>query len=245
MSSQFNSVLWGGGLAEGQDPATSARSMIFLVFRMLGIMHPGQTPSEDMVNECFSCLNQMLDSWSTERCAVYAITRTPYTLTANQQEYTLGFGGDLDSVRPPRVEAAGLLRSTTETPIDVLSLDQYRHGQSGIHVTGDFPLATLWIQPAPISGDQLVLYTWQPFEMFPDLDTAVSFPFGYVLALRYNLAAMYAPFAWSNQKPKAAVDIDRIERDARMYKAKIKALNLTPAVLRCDSALLNIGGRWR
>jgi len=238
----FNSILFGGA-----DPPLgqfSARELIHLVFRMLTILRPGQTGYDEAIDECFTCLNQVIDGWSAEALMVPSFSRTVYPLLADTASYTYGFGQSFDSFRPPRVEKAGFIQSgtTEEYPFDVLSLLQYQAGAEGCYVEMNFPDATVYVNPTPQGGESLVLYAWRVIEAFADLDTEYLLPPSYGIALRYALAVEYAPLAELTRKGQAMLPL--IIEQARTHKGNVKRSNIKPAGLRCDPALVDVDRRW-
>lgn len=231
----FNSALWnGGGLDASGAGSVTASQLIYRALRDLGVLRAGQAASPDAMDDGLASLNELLDSWNTERLTVHTITREVFDLTAGTETYLLGD----DASRPTRIERAGYIAagSTVETPVDVLTVEQWAQGRAGIYNDAAFPVANLYVRPTPTAVDQVVFYAWQQLAAF-DLDTPVSLAPGYSLALRFNLAATLAPsFAISAKIP--AVHIASIEDKARKYKAAIKSANITTHYLTVDSALL-------
>lgn len=235
----FNTQLWGGGAGAPVGTATTARGLGYYVLRMLGVLRPGQTPSDDALNDILLELNQMLDSWATERLTIHAIARTPYALTVNVQDYTFGFGGNFDAARPVRIEQASRLPSgaTRESELNRLAARWRMSQAEGFYDDGAQPLRNIWISFSPAAGDQIVFYTWVKIEAFADLDTEYSFPEGYLLAIRMNLADQIIP-AFAALAKIDNVQRERITRDAIRSKANIKILNYPAPVLVMDSALV-------
>jgi hypothetical protein len=50
----------------------TAGDQINRALRLLGVLAEGETPSADMSNDALTALNQMIDSWNTERLSVFA-----------------------------------------------------------------------------------------------------------------------------------------------------------------------------
>lgn len=199
----------------------------------IGHMAPGREPNASEKAHALRILNRMLQSWNTQRLAIFAIARTVYNLTAGEDEYSMG---DVNSDRPIRIERAGLIPagSTKESDIEVLTLDRYRAGNPGVYLDRSHPLATLYIQPEPAAADQLILYTWTPISTFAAVTDEIELPEGYEEAVTYNLAVR---FGVEFGRP-ASPDLHKLARDA---KAHIKSLNAPAYEMRCDPALL--GGR--
>ena len=52
--------------------ATTASDQINRALRLLGVLAEGETPSAETSQDALIALNQMIDSWSTERLSVYS-----------------------------------------------------------------------------------------------------------------------------------------------------------------------------
>jgi hypothetical protein len=201
------------------------RTLITDAYRALGVLRPGQATSDDAVDDGFRALQDLVDAWQIEHLMIYAVARTAYPLTAGQSNYTLGTGGTLGTIRPIKVESAGLIGiSGQESQAHILTLDEWRAQKTGVFIDTSFPAANVGIYPAPAGGDQLVLYTWAPLTRFALLDTGYSFPEGYARALRWNLALELAPYA-SIQKKIPDILYAHVERNAIDSKAAIKSFH--------------------
>ena len=229
MGSQFNTALWGGGIPAGLV-TVSGRTLVYGALRLLGVLRPGQTPNPDSCNDGLMWLNELLDSWATERLMVKVIGRTSILMS----------GATSYAALPHRIEAAGYTFSggVTEQRVEVYGLDKWtaisQKVQSGspVGLYPEYTVADATVYPWPQAADgELVIYQWQPLEAFGDLDTAYVLPAGYALALRFCLAAQIAPaFLIIAKIPQPL--INSIEAKAVEYKGKVKSLNsVVPAMV--------------
>lgn len=229
MSSQFNSATWGGFGSAGSVQSTTARGLIYKALRALTVLRSGQTASDDVIDDSLNALNDLLDSWNTERLTCPALSRSEYVLTVGDSRYEFG--------RPMRIEHASILGTDTEYEVKLLSSGQWSRGENGIYNDNSFPLATFYVRPAPAVADTLVLYTWEPFPGFNDLDTEYSFPPGYIQALKFGLAHTIAPMHVYLMKSPNAM-LASIEKQAMDSKAKLLSLNAPITVMQCDPAIV-------
>jgi len=226
----------------------TVQGLITQSLRLAGVqLRAGRTANADVLAESLSVLNTMLDSWNTERLIVYTITRTEWALSA-AASYTLGPDGDLNGVRPVRIENAGTLDTDgNETPIAVSrdagdwaavrSKALTSSEPCALYDDRSFPLTTLHLWPVPTAALTLVLYTWTPLSAYGALSDTVSLPPGYLKAVQYNLAvelSLMPQFVSVPMKP-LVIDI------ARESKASIKRVNMVHPVLTCDAAMVNMG----
>lgn len=230
MGAPFNTAPF-GGLAAGQVGAT-AESLVYSALRLLGVIRAGQTASPEVLDDGLHALNDLIDSWSTERLMVYSLSRDLIDMTgADTYEH-----GEAGGSRP-RIEAVGLISSGSETPVEVLTRDTWAAGRDGVWCDYDWPVSTLRVRPTPATGTQLVLYTWRTVGTFSDLKEEVALPPGYAVALKYCLAAALAPAMLLHCKIPSP-PLASIEAHADRYKAAVKSSNITPVEMECDSAML-------
>ena len=238
MGSQFNTALWGGGVPAGTVTVTG-RKLAYDALRLLGVLRPGQIPNSDSVTDCQAWLNEMLDSWATERLMVKVIGRIPIVMNGSTSYTAL----------PHRIEAAGYTYSggTSEYPIEVYHPVTWQGvcqkvqvgAPIGIYPDYTVPEATIYPCPQPADGE-IAIYQWTPLEPFGDLDTAFVVPAGYALAMRYCLAAQIAPaFLIITKIPQAL--LGSIEAKAAEFKGRIKSLNSVAPPMVFDNPFVGTG----
>jgi len=229
-----------------------ARTLISDAFRLIGVTRTGQTPSADALADGLSTLNGMLDAWANERLMVPMIVRRVLDLIAGQQTYTIGTAGNWNVPRPMRIEGAGLISGTTETPMDHALTFQHwaaisNKSQSGrpykLYYDKAFPLGNVSLWPVPDDSSlDVALYCWAPLLAFADLATTqYDLPAGYELALRFNLAVNLIP-AFTIQNKSSMQQHVLVMDLAKQYKGNIKMLNAPVYELAIDAALAPRGG---
>ena len=87
----------------------TAQTLIDSAFDDLGIKQVNQSIGSADVQDALARLNRVVNSLRTESLTVLAIERSIFSLTANQQTYTIGLGGTFNVPRPQGVNGAGLL----------------------------------------------------------------------------------------------------------------------------------------
>lgn len=217
--------------------------LITRAMRLVGAISTGETPSAAEAQDSLDSLNDMLEAWSTERLAIYSITRSVYTIVSGTQRYTLGTGGTWDSVRPLRIENAGLVyknpNPTVEVPLERLNDDEWaakRVKDLTSNLPRQFwynegwPLGEFHLWPTPLDANDVALYVWTPLTQFSTLTDTVTFPPGYADAIRYNLAVRMAP-EFGLEVPNLVVAY----ADAAL--TKIKAYNAPDYEMRVDPSL--------
>ena len=78
----------------------TAGDQINRALRLLGVLAEGETPSAATSQDALVALNQMIDSWSIERLAVFCTQDQTLTWPAGLITRTLGPSGDFIGLRP-------------------------------------------------------------------------------------------------------------------------------------------------
>lgn len=249
-------------LAPVNTISRSATDFIKSSLRLVGSLRSGQNLSGDELKDCQQVLNDMLDSWSTDRTTIFVVPRTTLdqnqvalTLKANQATYLLGNStGNEDFLlaRPPRLERVSIMYSASQqTPVE-LGMEMYDDVKwqsvankstpsllpQVCYVEEGFPDMSLTFWPVPTQANPVVLYLWSALMQFADLTAQFSFPPGYARAIRYNLAVDLAA-----EFPCDMTKLPLVQAIAAQSKKAIKALNVKAKEAVCDEALVGSDGR--
>lgn len=182
----------------------TAGDLINGALRLIGQLAEGETPSAETSNDALVALNQMLDSWSTERLSVFSTQDQVFTWPAGQRFQTLGPTGDFIGNRPVQLDDSTFFRDAgTNVSFGIKIINQQQYDGIAVKtVTStypqviwlnmDIPNIQMYVYPVPtrdlewhfISIDELV----QP----ATLATALLVPPGYLRAFRFNLAVEIA-----------------------------------------------------
>ncbi len=231
----------------------TSRTLIKASLRKLGVLAVGEQPSADEAMDALHALNLLLEAWNTDGLSVYATSRAVVTLTADDGEYSIGSGGDIDVVQPIRIHRAAVIAagSTREAPVEILTQDEWAQRQDKtttglpyqLHLQRGIAagLGALFLYPIPADAHTLVLYLGSQLAAIPENDAGLStdyeLPPGYGLALEAALAVVLAPEFGVSVSPELATI-------ATGAYAQLKRSNLEPATMRIDEALSGCGGRW-
>lgn len=180
----------------------TVQELINSSLRLIGVLAAGETPSTDESNDALAALNAMIEAWDTQHVAVYTIRDETFPLIAAQQSYTIGSGGNFDTDRPVKIEAANIITSGLTIPVKIINSIQWaaitEKGLSGtlplqLYNDNAYPLATLKLWPKPSGTPSLQLFMWQKIAGTLALLDNIALPPGYLKAVRYNLALDLAP----------------------------------------------------
>ena len=178
----------------------TAREIITDAFYKITVLGTGQSLSNEDAQRGFSILNQMLSIWSVDGNMIFYTTRETFSLTG-AASYTIGSGGDFNTDRPNRIVSAYTTSGTTDYWLSEYDVEQYaridQKSDGGIpdiyYYDANYPLATLYLYPAPTSQSSITLFTEKSLTQFSSLDSDLTFPPEYETALIYTLAVWAAP----------------------------------------------------
>ncbi len=221
-----------------------------------GLARPGRTASTEELADGLSRLNDMIDAWGIERLTIFFVLRTEKVLASGTVSYTLGTGGDINIVRPNRLESAGLILDNTADPVTEVEIDVFTDQDwrgiaqkdltnplaQGVYFDHGWTAGLARISPWPIPSvatTTLVLYALQALTAFADLTTNYTFPPGYAEALRLQLALRLAPEFGGLKDPST-------KQDAALALSRVKRANIRPEVADLDRRTpgLRNGNAW-
>jgi hypothetical protein len=233
----------------------NAQDLLSSSFRLIGVLASGETMPADEAADGLVVLNQMLDSWNTERLMIFTQLISEFPLVPGQQVYTLGAGGNFNIPRPSRIERMSIVNLANpaqplELPMEMLSDEDWQTVPVKVITStlplyvyddGAFPLRNLSFYPVPQSTVNTRIYSWSSLLQFPDLTTDVTFPPGYLKAIRYNLAVdLIAEYPGEYSQ----LTVSSVTTQARETKAKLKRLNIPSVQSGIDGALVDPDGGY-
>jgi hypothetical protein len=209
---------------------TTANDQINGALRLLGVLAEGETPSAATSQDALAALNQMIDSWNTERLSVYATIDQVKTWLPNQISNTLGPTGSLVGQRPILVDDATYFRDPSNNisfGIKLINQQQY-NGIAVKTVTSTYP-QVMWVNmtypdievyvyPVPTKPLEFHFVSVEPITNVPSLSTDITMPPGYLRAFKYNLALEIAAEFGINPNPQ-------VSRIAMTSKRNLKRIN--------------------
>jgi hypothetical protein len=228
--------------------ATTALDQITGALRLIGQLAEGETPSSETANDCLVALNQMLDSWSTERLSVHSTQDQVFTWPQGIISQTLGPSGDFIGNRPVALDDSTYFRDAStgiSYGIKIINQQQY-DGIAVKTVTSTFP-QVIWLNmdmpnmsmsifPVPTRALEWHFISVTELAQPATLATDLVFPPGYMRAFRYCLAVEIAAEFGVEPPPTVA-------RIAMASKRTIKRQNFPDDIMAMPYSL--IGSRQR
>ena len=141
----------------------TAQTLIKAALRSIGAIATGETPTSAELDEGLEALQFMLRNWSSRNIRLF-YTETDTVSLGGSYTYTIGSGGDVDTVRPSAIRGAW----TTDGIVKIIDEAFYRHLRAS-DIAGS-PVAYLWynpeyplgvLNPWPLTSETMYLDTWK------------------------------------------------------------------------------------
>ena len=228
---------------------TTAGDQINGALRLLGVLAEGETPSAATSQDALSALNQMIDSWSTEKLSTFTTQEQVFLWQPNRISQTLGPSGDFVGDRPILMDDATYFvdpASGISYGIKIINQQQY-DGIAVKTVTSTYP-QVMWINtnypnldlhiyPVPTKVLEWHFISQAALDTPAALDTELYFPPGYLRAFRYNLACEIA--AEFGVEPS-----QQVARIAMTSKRNLKRINNPDDIMSIPYAIVSTRQRF-
>jgi len=209
---------------------TTAGDQINGALRLLGVLAEGETPSAATSQDALTALNQMIDSWNTERLAVFSTQDQVFSWAPGLISRTLGPTGNFVGNRPILLDDSTYFKdpaSGISYGIKIINQQQY-DGIAVKTVTSTYPQVIwlnmsypdieMYVYPVPTKVLEWHFISVEELTQPALLSTVLVFPPGYLRAFRYNLACEFAPEFGIEPPPT-------VSRIAMASKRNLKRIN--------------------
>lgn len=183
----------------------SCYDQIVGALRLLGVLAEGETPSSETANDALFALQQMIDSWDTERLAVFSTQDQVFNWPSGERERSLGPTGDFVGLRPVLLDDSTYFRDPqTNVSYGIKFINQQQYNGIAVKtVTSTYPQVIftnmtypnieMVVYPVPLRLLEWHFISVEKLTQPATLATTILFPPGYLRAFRYNLACELAP----------------------------------------------------
>ena len=184
---------------------TTAGDQINGALRLLGVLAEGETPSAATSQDALFALNQMIDSWGTEKLSTFTTQEQVFSWLPGFVSRTLGPSGDFVGDRPVLMDdATYFVDASTGISYGIKLINQQQYDGIAVkNVTSTFP-QVMWINtnypdidmhvyPVPTKVLEWHFISAAQLTQPATIATPLYFPPGYLRAFRYNLACEIAP----------------------------------------------------
>jgi len=220
----------------------TAGDQINRALRLLGILAEGETPSASMSQDALMAMQQMIDSWNTERLSVFCTEDQVFTWPASFISRTLGPTGDFVGNRPILLDDSTYFKAPSGVSYGIKMINQQQYNGIAVKtVTSTFP-QVMWVNmtfpdieiylyPRPTQNLEFHFVSVQELDRPVNLSTVLAYPPGYLRAFTYNLAMEFAPEFGVEPSPQ-------VQRIAMTSKRNLKRINNPDDVMALPYALV-------
>jgi hypothetical protein len=221
----------------------SAGDQINRALRLLGVLAEGETTSASVSQDSLMAMNQMIDSWNTERLSVFSTQDQVFNWPTDLITRTLGPTGDFVGNRPILVDDATYFRdASTNVSYGIKLINQQQYDGIAVKtvtstypqvmfVNMTYPNITMTIYPKPTRVLEWHIVSVEELSKPATLATTLAFPPGYLRAFTYNLAMEIAP-------EFGVEPSDQVKRIAMTSKRNLKRINNPDDVMAMPYSLV-------
>ena len=232
----------------GSPAAVTASDIINGSLRLLGMLAEGETPSAATGADALVAMQQMIDSWNTERLSIFTTQDQVFTWPAGQISQSLGPTGDFIGDRPIQLDdATYFIDPTSGISYGIKIINQQQYDGIAVKtvtssypqvlwVNTNYPNIDMYIYPVPTRALEWHFVSVNPLTQPAALGTSLAFPPGYLRAFRYNLACELAPEFGVEPSPQ-------VQRIAMSSKRNLKRINNPEDVMALPYSI--VGTRQR
>ena len=221
----------------------TAGDQINRALRLLGILAEGETPSASMSQDALMALNQMIDSWNTERLSVFNTIDQTFLWPAGEITRHLGPSGEFVGVRPVLLDDSTYYRDPqTNVSYGIKFINQQQYDGIAVKtvtstypqvmwINMEYPNISMTVYPKPTRVLEWHFISVQELDQPANLATNILFPPGYLRAFTYNLACEIAPEFGVEPSPQVA-------RIAMASKRNLKRINNPDDIMSMPYSLI-------
>jgi hypothetical protein len=195
------------------------------------------------MQDSLMAMNQMIDSWNTERLSVFSTQDQVFNWPPDLITRTLGPTGDFVGNRPILVDDATYFRdATTNVSYGIKLINQQQYDGIAVKtvtstypqvmfVNMTYPNITMTIYPKPTRVLEWHIVSVDKLSEPATLATILAFPPGYLRAFTYNLAMEIAP-------EFGVEPSEQVKRIAMTSKRNLKRINNPDDVMSMPYAIV-------
>ena len=228
---------------------TTAGDQINGALRLIGQLAEGETPSAATSQDALTAMNQMIDSWSTDRLAVFSTQDQVFSWPPGAISRTLGPTGNFVGNRPVLLDDSTYFKDPSNGisfGIKILNQQQY-NGIAVKTVTSTYP-QVIWINmtypdiemyvyPVPTKVLEWHFVSVSELTQPATLATVLTFPPGYLRAFRYCLACEIAAEFGVEPSPQ-------VSRIAMTSKRNLKRINNPDDIMSLPYSIVGTRQRY-
>jgi len=180
---------------------STPRTIITGALRGLGRIGRGRSMSADQASDGLEILNQMIASLNGQNLLLPYRTVETLTYSSSASSYTIGSGGDLNTVRPIQILDAYHTVGGLDYSMEIMDFRRYNDITNKsistyperLYYEPVYPLGKIYYDYQPGTSYSLVLTSMKEIGAFASLDTSISLPSEYDKFMKFNLMVDLCP----------------------------------------------------
>lgn len=221
----------------------TAGEQINAALRLIGMLAEGEDPTPQTSQDALAAMNQMIDSWNTERLSVFNTQDQVFTWLAGTLTQTVGPTGTFVGNRPVAIDDATYYKDPgTGVSFGIKFINQQQYDGIAVKtvtstypqvcwVNMEYPNITMTVYPRPTRDLEWHIISVDELNKPATLSTEILFPPGYLRAFKYNLACEIAAEFGVEPSPT-------VQRIAMASKRNLKRQNNPDDVMSMPYAIV-------
>lgn len=219
----------------------TAQDICYGILRQISSVTPGEPIEGTEASNALTVVNRLLAAFSMEWGLINVTTTEQFALSVGQVSYTIGTGGNFNTVRPDKIFNQWIFDTISgiRYPLNLISDNQYnaitlntiQSIPKAMYYDPQYPLGVIYIYPtSSLTTYQLWLESYKPMTQFATLTSAMNLPNEYFEELVMLGADELAPEYGYELNQRQVQKIDRV-RDlmkARNFKRSVSGFD--PAI---------------
>jgi len=221
----------------------TAGEQINAALRLIGQLAEGEDPTPQASQDALTALNQMIDSWNTERLMIFNTQDQVFTWPAGVLTQSVGPSGTFVGNRPVMIDdSTYYLDPGTNVSFGIKFINQQQYDGIAVKtvtstypqvcwINMEYPNLTMTVYPKPTQDLEWHIISVDELNKPASLSTQILFPPGYLRAFKYNLACEIAAEFGVEPPPT-------VQRIAMASKRTLKRQNNPDDVMSMPYALV-------
>lgn len=220
---------------------TTAQNICDGILRQISSVTPGEAIDGNEAANVLTVINRLIAAFSMEWGLINAIVKEGFSLTVGTTSYTIGSGGNFDTVRPDTIfnqwiydTIAGIrypLKMLTDNRYNSITLNTVQSIPKAIYYDPQYPLGVIYIYPTSgLTTYQLWLESYKPVAQFSTLNSTLNLPGEYFEELVMLGADELAPEYGYQMTQRQLQKLEEVKEHMKARNFKVSVANFDAAI---------------
>lgn len=220
---------------------TIAQDIVYGTLRQISSVTPGEPIDGTEASNALTVINRLLAAFSMEWGLINAVTAESFPLVVGQTSYTIGTGGNFNTLRPDTIfnqwlfdSSSGIrypLKMLSDNEYNAITLNTIQSIPKAIYYDPQYPLGIIYMYPtASLTTYQLNIESYKPMAQFANLNSTMNLPGEYFEELVMLAADELAPEYGYEMTQRQMQKIDRVKELMKARNFKRWTASFDPAI---------------